>query len=92
MNNAGALVRIRCVAVHEHGYETAPFSILSDATDDEGYFFMTFSTSEVEDDWKLMHCKAFLERSPMETCKFPTDINNYATGSSLLHCPYFSDK
>ncbi|KAJ9696564.1 hypothetical protein PVL29_008668 [Vitis rotundifolia] len=88
----GALVRITCVAVHEHEYETAPFSILTDGTDEEGYFFTTFSTSELEDNWQLTHCKAFLESSPMKTCKFPTDINNGVTGSPLLQCRHLSDK
>jgi hypothetical protein len=44
----GAVARITCQAVDEHGYNTVPFSILSCATDNKGYFFATLSPSELQ--------------------------------------------
>ncbi|KAI6674581.1 hypothetical protein NL676_002487 [Syzygium grande] len=74
------------------GYETAPFCILSRPTDANGYFSATLSPSEVEDDWKLTRCKAFLESSPSETCKVPTDVNRGVTGALLSSYRLSKDK
>ncbi|KAM1759222.1 hypothetical protein ACFX11_008243 [Malus domestica] len=79
----GAVVRITCLAEDEQGYETAPFSKLSGATDAKGYFFATLSPSQLEDKWKLTECKAFLDYSPLEACKVPTDVNHGITGHLL---------
>ncbi|TQD72537.1 hypothetical protein C1H46_041944 [Malus baccata] len=79
----GAVVRITCLAEDEQGYETAPFSKLSGATDAKGYFFATLSPSQLEDKWKLTECKAFLDYSPLESCKVPTDVNHGITGLLL---------
>ncbi|KAK9282569.1 hypothetical protein L1049_005490 [Liquidambar formosana] len=80
----GAVARITCLAVDENGYEKAPFSIMSEASDKKGYFFATWSPSdELEDNWKLAECKAFLEDSPLETCKVPTDVNEGISGAPL---------
>ncbi|KAK2649545.1 hypothetical protein Ddye_017034 [Dipteronia dyeriana] len=72
----GAVARITCLANDEHGYERAPFSILSDASDDKGYFFATLSPDEVQQNWRLKECRAFLEVSPSETCNVPTGMNH----------------
>ncbi|XP_030532469.2 protein SEED AND ROOT HAIR PROTECTIVE PROTEIN-like [Rhodamnia argentea] len=79
----GARARVTCLAVDGRGYETAPFCIVSRLTDANGYFLATLSPSEVEDNWKLTQCKAFLESSPSETCKVPTDVNRGVTGALL---------
>ncbi|GAY41003.1 hypothetical protein CUMW_056080 [Citrus unshiu] len=79
----GAVARITCLANDEHGYEAAPFSILSDATDAKGYFFATLSPSEVENFSTLKECKAFLELSPSKTYNVPTNINNGTAGALL---------
>ncbi|CAN6561551.1 unnamed protein product [Malus baccata var. baccata] len=79
----GAVVRITCLAEDKQGYETAPFSILSGATDAKGYFISTLSPSQLGDKWKLTECKAFLDYSPLETCKVPTDVNQGITGHLL---------
>ena len=79
----GALARITCLAVDMNGYESAPFSVLSHPTDAKGYFFATMSPSELEDAWKLTECKAFLKKSPEETCNVPTDVNNGMSGALL---------
>ncbi|MFQ6665157.1 hypothetical protein Gotur_031995 [Gossypium turneri] len=75
--------RITCVAVDEFGYETAPFSFLSDATDENGYFFATLTPPEINDKMQLRECKAFLENSPLEACKVPTDVNKGIRGAIL---------
>lgn len=84
---AGAVARITCVGEDENGYETAPFSILSGVTDAKGYFFATLSPSELEDNygnkWKLTECRIFLDNSPLESCKVPTDVNNGISGAPL---------
>ncbi|CAL9023976.1 unnamed protein product [Prunus brigantina] len=79
----GAVARITCLAEDEYGYETAPFSILSGATDAKGYFFATLSPSELQDKWKLTECKAFLDYSPFQYCQVPTDVNHGITGHLL---------
>ncbi|KAJ4727726.1 Pollen Ole e 1 allergen/extensin [Melia azedarach] len=79
----GAVARIKCLATDEHGYERAPFSILSDATDAKGYFFATLSPLEVKYFSRLKECKAFLELSPSGNCSVPTNINNGITGALL---------
>ncbi|KAL9435621.1 hypothetical protein AB3S75_021818 [Citrus x aurantiifolia] len=79
----GAVARITCLANDEHGYEAAPFSILSDATDAKGYFFATLSPSEVENFSRLKECKAYLELTPSKTCNVPTNINNGIAGALL---------
>ncbi|TXG63373.1 hypothetical protein EZV62_010367 [Acer yangbiense] len=73
----------------EHGYERAPFSILSDASDDKGYFFATLSPDEVQQNWRLKECRAFLEVSPSETCNVPTDMNQGISGALLTRCEAF---
>ncbi|PQQ14378.1 proline-rich protein 3 [Prunus yedoensis var. nudiflora] len=79
----GAVARITCLAEDEYGYETAPFSILSGATDAKGYFLATLSPSELQDKWKLTECKAFLDYSPFQYCQVPTDVNQGITGHLL---------
>lgn len=59
------------------------FVILSGPTDANGYFFATLSPSEVEDNWRLSECKAFLHSSPDASCAHPTDVNRGASGASL---------
>ncbi|KAM5564097.1 proline-rich protein 3 [Rosa sericea] len=83
----GAVARITCVGEDENGYETAPFSILSGATDAKGYFFATLSPSKLEGNynnkWKLTECKTFLDNSPLESCKVPTDVNHGISGAPI---------
>lgn len=80
---AGAVVRVTCVGVDEGGYETAPMSVLSHITDSKGYFLATLSISEVGDKLKFSECRAFLESSPLQTCKVPTDENHGISGALL---------
>jgi hypothetical protein len=80
---SGAVARITCLAVDENGFETAPFSFLSNACDPKGFFFATLSPAEVEDHRKLTECRAFLELSPSETCIVPTDVNKGISGAVL---------
>ena len=69
------MARISCVAVDDKGYETAPFSILSNGCDGNGYFFATLSPySSLVENKKIKECKAFLDYSPLDTCKVPTDV------------------
>lgn len=82
-NGSGAVARITCLSVDKRGKERAPFSVLSDATDNNGYYLVTLSPSEIKHNWRLKECKAFLEMSPSETCNVPTDINNGTNGYLL---------
>ncbi|XP_050364621.1 protein SEED AND ROOT HAIR PROTECTIVE PROTEIN-like [Argentina anserina] len=83
----GAVARITCVGEDENGYETAPFSMLTAATDAKGYFFTTLSPSKLQGNynkkWKLTECKTFLDNSPLESCKVPTDVNHGISGAPL---------
>ncbi|CAK7348348.1 unnamed protein product [Dovyalis caffra] len=88
----GAVIRITCLANDAYGYEAAPFSFLSEATDAKGYFFATLSPNEMQDNWKVKECKAFLELSPSETCKIPTDEKQGINGARLASYHYLSNK
>ncbi|GLT53490.1 hypothetical protein SLA2020_267560 [Shorea laevis] len=79
--NAGAIARVTCLATDDRGYETAPFSTLSDGCDANGYFFATLSG--LKDNWKIKECKAFLHYSPLETCNVPVDVNHGLSGDLL---------
>ncbi|KAL1810245.1 hypothetical protein ACET3Z_027235 [Daucus carota] len=78
-----AIARLTCLAVDKKGYETAPFSILSKPADAKGYYFATLSPAELEQGWRLTKCKVFLEKSPLESCNVPTDVNKGKTGATL---------
>ncbi|RDX88170.1 Proline-rich protein 1, partial [Mucuna pruriens] len=79
----GAVARVRCEYEDEFGYETGPISVLSDVTDSKGYFYASLSVAELGSKLKLNECKAYLESSPLETCKVPTDVNYGITGALL---------
>ncbi|CAK7338751.1 unnamed protein product [Dovyalis caffra] len=86
----GAVVKIACTTVEQHGYETTHFSCLTDA---QGYYFKTlFPSGALGHDSKLKECKAYLESSPTETCKIPTDVNNGITGALLSSSHILSHK
>jgi len=88
--NAGAIAKITCVAIDENGYETAPFSTLTNGCDENGYFFATLSG--LKDNWKLKECKVFQYYSPLETCKVPIDANQGLSGDLLSSYRILNDK
>ncbi|KAJ8899094.1 hypothetical protein K2173_010247 [Erythroxylum novogranatense] len=88
----GAVARITCICVDEYGYETSPMSFLSGATDLKGYFFAALSPYEVQGNWKVKECKAFLELSPLQTCEVPTDINQGISGAPLASYGFLDEK
>ncbi|KAM4086564.1 hypothetical protein ACJW30_10G111500 [Castanea mollissima] len=89
----GAVARITCVAVGDKGYETAPFSILSNGCDANGYFFATLSPySSLLNNKKIKECKAFLDYSPLDTCKVPTDVNHGISGGLLTSYRVLNEK
>lgn len=91
--SAGGVARITCLAIDEHGYETAPFSILSKPTDSKGYYFATFYPNQLNHNkLQLAECKAFLEKSPLETCKVATDVNKGITGAPLSYSRLLDNK
>ncbi|XP_027363397.1 proline-rich protein 1-like [Abrus precatorius] len=79
----GAVARVTCGCVDENGYETGPISVLSDATDGKGYFLATVTLAEFGHKLKFGECKAYLESSPLETCKVPSDVNYGISGATL---------
>ncbi|KAB1203008.1 Proline-rich protein 1 [Morella rubra] len=79
----GAVARIACLATDENGYETAPFSILSNECDANGYFFVTLLHSFLKKGWKIKDCKAYLYSSPLGTCQVPVDVNHGISGAPL---------
>ncbi|CAJ1969791.1 unnamed protein product [Sphenostylis stenocarpa] len=84
----GALTRVTCEAVDEHGFETTPFSFLSVETDSKGYFLATLNPREVAEKHVLKECRAFLDASPLNNCTYATDVNK-GTSGALLHSPRF---
>ncbi|KAJ8749673.1 hypothetical protein K2173_026322 [Erythroxylum novogranatense] len=83
-----AVAKITCSAVGQNGYEATSFSCLTDA---KGYFFKTLPDLD-DDKLKLTDCKAFLESSPLETCKLPTDVNKGITGAIFSNYRILNDK
>lgn len=79
----GAVIRTTCGCEDELGYETGSISVLSHATDSKGYFYSTLSLKDLESKLKVTECKAYLESSPLETCKVPSDVNYGISGSRL---------
>ncbi|KAK7269659.1 hypothetical protein RIF29_22393 [Crotalaria pallida] len=80
----GALTRITCEAVDEYGFETTPFSILSEATDSKGYFLATLYPWEVVAEKRVLkECRAFLDASPLDNCSYATDVNKGSSGAVL---------
>ncbi|KAL5862955.1 hypothetical protein ACOSQ3_000469 [Xanthoceras sorbifolium] len=85
----GAVVRITCQAIDD---DDECETVYSDVTDANGYFFKTLSTLNLVDGLKLEECKAFLEDSPMENCKVPSDVNGGIRGALLNSYRILSDK
>ncbi|KAK7277777.1 hypothetical protein RJT34_22794 [Clitoria ternatea] len=79
----GAVARVTCGCVDELGYETVPISVLSHVTDNKGYFFATLSLAKLGSKLKVTECKTYLESSPLENCKIPTDVNYGISGAHL---------
>lgn len=90
--HTGAVVRITCDAVDKFGFETTPFSFLSEATKENGYFLATLCPSEISANRKLAKCKAFLELSPSDTCNDPMDVNNAVSGALLSSHHFLEEK
>ncbi|XP_058742569.1 protein SEED AND ROOT HAIR PROTECTIVE PROTEIN-like [Vicia villosa] len=85
----GAVVRITCEAVDEYGFETTPFTFLSDATDVKGFFLATlFQLELVAEKRVLKECRAFLDASPSNNCNYPTDVNKGISGAELHSYPF----
>ncbi|XP_071689236.1 protein SEED AND ROOT HAIR PROTECTIVE PROTEIN-like [Rutidosis leptorrhynchoides] len=84
----GATARVTCLAKNHNGLELAPFSVSSCPADDKGYFLAKLSppsTNYVKKaKWELKDCKVFLEKSPMEQCKVPLDINGGIKGAHII--------
>ncbi|XP_057428066.1 proline-rich protein 3-like [Lotus japonicus] len=79
----GAVVRVTCGCVSELGYESGPISVWSHVTDSKGYFLAKLSLAELGSELKFTECKAYLESSPLENCKVPTDVNYGISGARL---------
>ncbi|KAL6214912.1 hypothetical protein ACLB2K_014344 [Fragaria x ananassa] len=90
----GSVARITCEAVDEYGFQAAPITILSDATDERGYFLATLSPFEIQTKKKkkLTQCKAFLELSPLDSCNVLTDANNGISGALLTSYQLLHEK
>ncbi|KAF5731417.1 hypothetical protein HS088_TW18G00094 [Tripterygium wilfordii] len=87
----GAVAKIICTAVDVLGYETR-LPVSTCKTDAKGYYFSTLDHSLLEDGLKLRECKAFIESSPLEYCKVPTDVNKGITGALLSTYRILNDR
>ncbi|KAJ6343692.1 hypothetical protein OIU76_005437 [Salix suchowensis] len=88
----GAVIRVACTAVDQHGYRKVPFSCLTGATDAKGYYFKTLPSSRLDDHLKITECKAYLESSPLKTCNVPTNMNDGISGAPLSAYRILHDK
>ncbi|KAF5731419.1 hypothetical protein HS088_TW18G00096 [Tripterygium wilfordii] len=91
MSLPGAVAKIICIAVDVLGYETR-LPVSTCKTDAKGYFFSTLDYSLLKDRLKLRECKAFIESSPLEYCKVPTDVNKGMTGALLSTYRILNDR
>lgn len=78
-------MRITCLGIDKYGYETAPFSKLSRATDANGYFLSKLSSQLLRDvgGVNVTQCKAFLHTSRLKMCPYATNFNNGLSGAPL---------
>ncbi|KAI3968483.1 hypothetical protein MKX01_007793 [Papaver californicum] len=83
----GAVARVTCIATDPYD-NRAPFSTLSPATNDKGYFLATLPL-KVEGNLNLTKCKTFLYSSPSQTCNIPIVItkDDYQVPSSCKVVP-----
>ncbi|CAL9213185.1 unnamed protein product [Arabidopsis halleri] len=88
----GATARIACVKVDAYGKEIVPISIMSSKTDAKGYFFATIFPSQLRAGRTVTKCKAYLYKSPLADCDFPTDVNKGVRGQSLSKYRVLEDK
>ncbi|KAG5231717.1 proline-rich protein [Salix suchowensis] len=88
----GAVIRVACTAMDQHGYRKVHFSCLTGATDAKGYYFKTLPSSGLDDHLKITECKAYLESSPLKTCNVPTNMNDGISGAPLSAYRILHDK
>ncbi|PON86845.1 hypothetical protein TorRG33x02_173710 [Trema orientale] len=83
----GAVARVTCPKYSyvngQKYYKDVPSSILSYATDANGFFVVRFSVSQLIRGFNVKDCKVYAEHSPLDSCNVPTDINNGITGANL---------
>lgn len=79
------MAKITCLAVAEEVHKTSYFTVQSQACDSKGYFFATITPPKSLGNcqWEIKDCKAYLDHSPLETCKVATDVNNGVKGALL---------
>ncbi|XP_050236198.2 proline-rich protein 3-like [Mercurialis annua] len=82
----GALAKISCSILGENGYMTRLFSCSTGATDAKGYFFKALPIVGLKD------CNVKLEKSSLEKCNIPTDVNKGITGAHVSSYQILSDK
>jgi len=83
VRGAGAVARVTCRCLNELGNKTSPISVFSHATDGKGYYFATLSLAKLGSKLKINECKAYLESSPLNICKVPTNVNHGISGAPL---------
>ncbi|KAJ4719961.1 Pollen Ole e 1 allergen/extensin [Melia azedarach] len=86
-----AVARITCLGVDENGYEKKSVFNCRGTTDEKGYFFAKLSPLELTNSLKLTECNAFLEKSPSEICKIPTDVKKRVSGALLTSYRILND-
>ncbi|KAL1225168.1 Protein SEED AND ROOT HAIR PROTECTIVE PROTEIN [Cardamine amara subsp. amara] len=88
----GATARISCVKKDVYGKELVPISIMSGKTDAKGYFFASIFPSQLRAGRTVGNCKAFLAKSPIADCDFPTNVNKGVRGQPLSQYRVLEDK
>ncbi|PON40518.1 hypothetical protein PanWU01x14_296540 [Parasponia andersonii] len=83
----GAVARVTCPNYSyvngQKYYKDVPSSILSYATDANGFFVVRFSVSQLIRGFNVKDCKVYAEYSPLDSCNVPTDVNNGISGANL---------
>lgn len=97
LGTSGAKARITCEAKKDknNGYgKTTPFSVVTDVTDKNGFFFKALSLSYVDQvKLNLDECKVYLEAPSSEcACKVPTDVSYGKSGARLSSVRILNDK
>ncbi|KAJ6404167.1 hypothetical protein OIU84_012365 [Salix udensis] len=77
-------IGIQGLVLCRSGYNYTPVK-----ADANGYYFKTLPAFA---DFRVAECKAYLESSPLETCKIPTDVNNGISGALLSSYHILSSK
>ncbi|XVF04495.1 hypothetical protein REPUB_Repub05bG0087700 [Reevesia pubescens] len=91
--NSRGFANVTCQALDEIGLEkTLQFAAYQLMQRVASLQHCLLSLSVLDKSLKLKDCKAFFQKSPLETCNVPTDVNKKITGAPFSAYHVFKEK